>query len=323
MDSLRITLLVIGVVFIALVYAWERRKRSKDETRYARWGGVADDDTESHIAGRNSGDLETDSRLIDTAYDSYPRDDESEPVEPEFINEPFDEAINESIDEPINEPSDVNDDWRSEVEASLAKETQLQQSAVYDDDDELDLDTDPELQVAPLEDITSELEALEEIISADHEPDQIEMGDLDMPVVDTDAEVSSEPDRIIAVHVLAREGSVFTGPDILNSLTHLGMQYGDMNVFHCMGTNNKSVFSLINAVEPGIFDLSEMDDMTTPALLLMMSLPNPLPALEAFDGMLEVARSLTTSLDGRLCDETRSVLTRQAIDELRAELASL
>jgi len=46
-------------------------------------------------------------------------------------------------------------------------------------------------------------------------------------------------------------------------------------------------------------------------------------ALEAFDGMLEVARSLTTSLDGRLCDETRSVLTRQAIDELRAELASL
>jgi len=38
---------------------------------------------------------------------------------------------------------------------------------------------------------------------------------------------------------------------------------------------------------------------------------------------LGVARSLASSLDGRLCDETRSVLTRQAIDELRSELAPL
>ena len=316
MDSLRITLLVIGAVFIALIYAWERIKRGKDETRYARWGGIGEEGTEAHIVGRNSGDLETDSKLVDSAYD-----------------EPYDNVNDvddlSAYDDEIKESSSYNDiesdndnDWQSEVEASLSEDAVPETSFPQDDNLVPDLDSDPELNKNPIEDITSELEALEEMIAAEHEPDQIEIGDFDLPEEDAEI-ISHEPDRIIAVHVLAREGAVFTGPDILSSLMHLGMQYGDMNIFHCFGTNHKSIFSLVNAMEPGIFDLSDMDNMTTPALLLMMALPNPSPALEAYDGMLAAARSLAASLDGRLCDDRRSVLTKQAIDEMRAELASL
>ena len=316
MDSLRITLLVLGAVFIALIYAWERIKRGKDETRYERWGGIAEEGTEAHIVGRNSGDLETDSKLVDGAYD--------EPYE--NINDvdnlsDYDDEINDSSSYDDTE-SNTDNRWQSEVEASLAEDAVQETTFPQDDNVDLDLDSDPELNLNPIEDITSELEALEEIIAAEHEPDQIQLGDYDLPVEDTDV-ISHEPDRIIAVHVLAREGDVFTGPDILSSLMHLGMQYGDMNVFHCFGSNHKSIFSLVNAMEPGIFDLSDMDNMTTPALLLMMALPNPLPAIEAYDGMLEAARSLAASLDGRLCDDRRSVLTKQAIDEIRAELVSL
>ena len=312
MDSLRIVLLVIGVIFIALVYAWGRMKRDKDETRYARWGGVADEGTETHIIGRNSGDLETDSILVDSAYDVE--------IDPRYDDEIDDVVEPETEPEPDFVNADIEDDWQTQVTASLAEESV--QADVFPENDDVDLDSDPELQTSPLDEITSELEALEEIITVDYEPDQIELGDIEIPMDDPD-DINSQPDRVIAVHVLAREGSVFRGADILSSLMHLGMQFGDMNVFHCMGNDNKSIFSLVNAVEPGIFDLSKMDDMSTPALLLMMSLPNQLPALEAFDGMLETARSLATSLDGRLCDDRRSVLTRQAIDELRAELTGL
>lgn len=306
MDSLRITLLVIGAVFIVVIYAWERIKRGKDETRYARWGGIAEEDTEAHIVGRHSGDLETDSQLVDSAYDE-PYDD---------VNDVDDLSDYDDIE------SDIEDEWQSEVEASLSEEPI--QETIPHQDDSADLDSDPELNINPIDDITSELEALEEIIAAEHEHehDQIELGDFNLPVENPDI-IGHEPDRIITLHVLAREGAVFIGPDILSNLMHLGLQYGDMNVFHCMGNSNKSIFSLVNAVEPGIFDLSDMDEMTTPALLLMMALPNPLPAVEAYDGMLEAARSLAASLDGRLCDERRSVLTKQAIDEIRAELASL
>ena len=315
MDSLRITLLIIGVIFIALVYAWERIKRRKEHDRYARWG--VSDDAETHVVGRNSGDPETDTHLVSSAYENDSYSDETR-YENEFDDEVDSERYDstDSTDEPDlplpeTDEDDSQDNWESEVNASLREEPQ--------DEDEPDLDSDPELDTNSIDDITSELEALEEIISHEPEQNEMELGNLEV----SDEPVSSQPDRIIVVHVLAKEGQVFSGTDILNSLEHLGMQYGDMNVFHCMGANNKSVFSIVNAVEPGIFDLSDMDNMRTPALLLMMALPNPLPALEAYDGMLGVARSLASSLDGRLCDETRSVLTRQAIDELRSELAPL
>ena len=318
MDSLRITLLILGAVLVALIYAWERIKRGKDETRYARWGGIAEEGTEAHVVGRNSGDLETDSKLVDKAYDEP--DDNVNDVDD--LSD-YDDEINDSSSYDDTE-SNNDDSWQSEVEASLAEDAVQETTFPQDDNLDPDLDSDPELISNPIEDITSELEALEEIIAAEHDPDpdKIEIGDFDLPAEEVDV-ISHEPDRIIAVHVLAREGAVFTGPDILSSLMHLGMQYGDMNIFHCIGSNHKSIFSLVNAMEPGIFDLSDMDNMTTPALLLMMALPNPSPALEAYDGMLEAARSLAASLDGRLCDDRRSVLTKQAIEEIRAELASL
>ena len=313
MDSLRTILLILGAVFIALIYAWERIKRNKEDTRYARWGGVGEDDTESHTIGRNSGDLETDSTLQDHAYDT----DDSFDTNESFVEDNVD--VNNYNDEAISD----EDEWQTEVEASLSDETTPTSNDVsYEEETDFDLDSDPELNADPIDDITTELEALEEIISSDQEPAQIEIGDMDVPEIEPQAS-TRQPDRIIAIHVLAREGATFSGPDILSSLMHLGMQYGDMNVFHCLGVNNKSIFSLVNAVEPGIFNLAEMDELTTPALLLMMSLPNPVAPLEAFDGMLETARSLTASLDGRLCDDTRSVLTKQAIDELRKELATI
>jgi len=322
MDTLRITLLVIGAVFIALIYAWERIKRGKDQNRYARWG-VSDDDTETHIIGRHSGDPETDSRLVASAYEepaveeaSDLPDDQYE-YEPEFNTDDY-KSDDPSLDDDASAEAVLNevDAWQSEVEASLADDAA--DLAVSDPD--VDLESDPELNASPINDITTELEALEEIISNESEPNQMELGDLDV----TDEPVAvNEPDRIIAVHVLAREGAVFSGPDILSSLMHLDMQFGHMNIFHRLTSNEQSVFSLANAVEPGVFDLADMDDMQTPALLLIMSLPNPLPALDAFDNMLEAARSLSDSLDGRLCDDRRSVLTRQAIDELRSELSAL
>lgn len=318
MDSLRITLLVLGVILIALVYAWDRVKRRKNPNRYARWG-ISDDDTETHIIGRNSGDPETDTKLVSTAYETDSRYDTTFDDDAYFSTDK-NIKLEEEVDVLNDETFEVTpaklepepDEWQTEVDASLQEE-------IYVENIEPDLDSDPESQVNPIEDITSELEALEEMISQEPEQANIDLGDFDVPV----DVVSMQPERIIAVHILAREGSSFSGPDILSKLTELNLQHGDMNIFHRYDANNKTIFSLANAVEPGIFDIAAMDEMSTPALLFILSLPVSVPALEAYDSMLETARSLTDSLNGRLCDETRSVLTRQAIDVLRTELNTL
>lgn len=301
MDSLRITLLIVGAILIALVYAWERLKRRKENNRYARWG-VTGDETETHIIGRNSGDPETDVHLVSTAYEKdssvqyTPQTELSgidnsyrEPEEESYVDTPVVNNTNQPLDEP---------------------------GQIFDD--EPDLDADPEA-VNPIEDITSELEALEDIIAQEPQQDEMDLGDLEL----ADEAQYAEPDKIIAIHVLAREGHVFSGTEIMDCVRQLGLHFGDMDIFHRLDSNGHSIFSLANAIEPGVFDLSAMDEMSTPALLLIMSLPNPVAPLEAYDSMLDTARALTDSLNGRLCDETRSVLTRQAIDAQRDELKIL
>lgn len=305
MDSLRITLLIAGVAFIALIFFWERIKQRKRESRYERWGGVSEDGRETRIVGNRSGDPETDSRLVATAY----QHDEQQHIE---VNDAGGEA----------EQAEARH-WQEEVETSLY-------------DNEPDLDSDPEAeQYDPVPDLTSELEALEDIISNEEEQaEQIEFGNLDVAaqekipadetgVVEMGAEPApvASPERIIALHILAHEREVFSGPDILNALIHSGMQFGDMDIFHRLDEQGKPIFSLANAIEPGVFDMAAMDELTTPALLLIMTLPNSCQPLEAYDMMLDTARSITDSLNGRLCDDKRSVLTSQAIEEVRRELS--
>lgn len=309
MDSLRIILLIIGAIFVAAIYGWERVKRRKKHDRYAKWG--VSDESETHIIGRNSGDPETDSQLVSTAYetDQYVdniHDDQTD-------NEPLVEFTSDEP-EPLADDlqSNEDEDWQSEVTASLDEDT-------FTDETEPDLDSDPELVVNPIDDITSELEALEEIISHESGQDEMDLGDLDV----SDESTSSEPEQIIAIHVLAHKNSSFAGADILNNLVALNLQYDERNTFHRVDDNSNIIFSMANAVEPGTFDIDAMEAMSTPALLFILALPNSTPALEAYNSMLDTARSLADSLNGRLCDETRSVLTRQAIDARRSELNTL
>ena len=81
------------------------------------------------------------------------------------------------------------------------------------------------------------------------------------------------------------------------------------------------VFSIVNILEPGIFDPNEMGDFETPGLVVFMQLPNPIDPMQAFDRMLDISRSLTSALQGELRDDNRSVLTRQAIERLREIIA--
>jgi len=307
MDSLRITLLILGGVIIALIFFWERIKRRKRESRYERWGGVSEDGRETRVVGHRSGDPETDASLVASAY-----------LHPESTADSHGSDITHVDEQEVQQ-------WREDVEASLQ---------------EPDLDVDPELQHDdPVPELTSELEALEEIISSEDElghSEQFEIDDLvvdegDGPITGDEVEPPAEQaavnavtpeSRIIAMHILASNGEKFAGPDILSAVMKAGLQYGDMGIFHRHDEQGTALFSLANAIEPGTFDLAAMDELATPALLLIMQLPGPFSATSAFDLMLQSAQDISESLDGRLCDDRRSVLTKQAIKELRHQLST-
>lgn len=125
------------------------------------------------------------------------------------------------------------------------------------------------------------------------------------------------PSKLIVLNVFARENS-FGGQELLENLVTYGLKYGEMSIFHCYGEEgDKVLFSLVNAVEPGTFDLQKMGSIETPGVSLFTDLGNQNDPLEAFDRMLDTARKLAGEMDGELRDGARNVMTSQTIEHCR------
>lgn len=133
------------------------------------------------------------------------------------------------------------------------------------------------------------------------------------------------PDHVFSLFVMARHGVPFRGQLLLGALAAARMEYGDMQIFHrveVIDGHEKVLFSAANIREPGIFDLSAMEHFTTEGIAFFMQVHSGVDAVWAFESMVESARILADSLDGTICDATRSVLTRQTISHMRDEVIS-
>lgn len=133
-------------------------------------------------------------------------------------------------------------------------------------------------------------------------------------------EESIGPELILVLTVVAHGKGLFRGKDIVRFLEGQGLCHGEMDIFHAYSAGGRSVFSVANIVEPGIFDLRTIDSFVTPGLTLFLRLPGPAGGFAAFDAMLETARILAEGLNGEIRDERRNVLTTQAVQQIRERI---
>lgn len=128
---------------------------------------------------------------------------------------------------------------------------------------------------------------------------------------------------VLVLTVLAKDENLFNGGDIKNAVEAERLKHGDMDIFHFHMTGKKdSVFSVASLVEPGVFDLSTIDDYETPGLSLFCQFPNPMAGAGAFDILLKKARSIADKLNGQLCDDKRNLLTEQATGHYRDRIVA-
>ena len=148
--------------------------------------------------------------------------------------------------------------------------------------------------------------------------------DDDREVVPRDDEPEAET-LVVILTLLAPEGERLEGARIRAALEAQGLRYGKDRIFHhypsAAPASAGPLFSAVNIVEPGVFDLETIDSIRTPGLGLFMRLPGPKDPGDAFATMVETARALASELDAQLCDETRSKLTAQALNHLREQIA--
>jgi cell division protein ZipA len=131
-------------------------------------------------------------------------------------------------------------------------------------------------------------------------------------------------EEVLVISVICRDESGFKGPALLQNILESGLRFGEMDIFHrheSMAGNGEVLFSMANAVKPGVFDLDDIDHFSTRAVSFFLGLPGPRHPKQAFDVMVAAARKLAHELNGELKDDQRSVMTAQTIEHYRQRIA--
>ncbi|BAP44336.1 cell division protein ZipA [Pseudomonas sp. 21LCFQ02] len=130
-------------------------------------------------------------------------------------------------------------------------------------------------------------------------------------------------EEVLVISVISRDESGFKGPALLQNILESGLRFGEMDIFHrheSMAGNGEVLFSMANAIKPGVFDLDDIDHFSTRAVSFFLGLPGPRHPKQAFDVMVAAARKLAHELNGELKDDQRSVLTAQTIEHYRQRI---
>jgi cell division protein ZipA len=133
-------------------------------------------------------------------------------------------------------------------------------------------------------------------------------------------------DVIAAVNVVGSQGRVFGGRAIQLSARELGMEFGEMNIFHMKSDRSpacRHLFSMANLLKPGEFDPGAWDKFQTKGLTLFMSVPCAHRPAAVFDKMVTSAAKLSHDLGGQLQDQEQCALTKPGIDAIRAQIKSI
>jgi cell division protein ZipA len=311
MPELRWTLLILGVVFVAGLAWWERRR--------------------PHQASRQSPHIGGEPRPTSGNDGSWGPDTESSA--PRVMREPT-ITLPEIRTEVRGE---IRSDVRSEVRAELRVREpppprELPVVEIADDDSLIGLRVDGdrvEDEVAEEEAEAEEPEAEEAIVPIAPVPVVVAPAQLPVPPPPVMASVQplvdwppEEQRKLVALRLVAPAPERFQGRAMRQALAAEGFLLGKFDIFHKPDAENRAVLSAASLTKPGTFDLETMDTQRFIGLNLFAVLPGPKTPQRAFEDLLITARTLNERLQGALQDERGGPLTPTRIAAIRDGLGA-
>jgi cell division protein ZipA len=125
--------------------------------------------------------------------------------------------------------------------------------------------------------------------------------------------------EVIQVSIVAPPQQPFSGDKLLRVFEELGLEYGDMDIFHAY-QGDEIQFSVASLVKPGTFPIDAMDDFQTRGLTLFFQPPLVSRPAEAFEHMIATCHALAQRLGGKELDDRRQPLTAVKISLWRRQL---
>ncbi len=324
MDRLRLILVIVGVVLIAGIFVWELFKKRAAERRRAQLLEHLDEEERRPLIGESVlGDIgQADPfEILQRVQGRRGADREA----------PSGDHGEETV---ALEGYDIDEEFPGE-----RTEESTQTAAP------------PAMAASPASDVEasemSDLAPLSGFAACRDSPEQLDLAGLDLSArargpdpgserrgnaTDARGEGDKRPaaaesgvELHVVMTVMARSGDRFSGDAMRHALESADLYHGDMNIFHRheqpKDRRTPTLFSAANVLAPGYFEPVHMDTLSSPGIAMFMHLPGPESPVDAFQQMLDAARTVAEDLNGTLCDETRSTLTPQSINHLRERIA--
>lgn len=133
-----------------------------------------------------------------------------------------------------------------------------------------------------------------------------------------DPDLEKVPKLVVQIAVV-RSDRMLNGDELQKAMAEVGLKPGDMDIYHRYDEHrrNQVWFSVANLVEPGTFPFEDMAQFSTPGLLMFTQLPGVRDGMMIYAEMLFAAERLAGLLGASLQDESRSSLSKQAIEHTK------
>lgn len=166
-----------------------------------------------------------------------------------------------------------------------------------------------------------------QLLSAGRAPQQ------EPSVSETDVEQDSTPapvvmEKVVALHLVPRAGTLFGGVEFINALKAEGLKYDRFDIFHRFPVveqitdSTPSLFSVANLIKPGTFNMRGLERQEFKGASMFLVLPGPEDPVAAFMDMVATGRRLAATLEGQLLDSDGTHLSRQRASHLREEIVN-
>ncbi len=147
------------------------------------------------------------------------------------------------------------------------------------------------------------------------------------PGADVQHDAANEPalEKFIMFHIVPANSETFSGKDIHQVASSLGLGYGKHDVYHFPADNARagnSQFCLVNMTPEGNFDRELMPALETRGVSLILRLSEETKdGLALFSNLVAITQGISRRLGGSILDQSRAPLTPDRITMIRSDIA--
>lgn len=133
---------------------------------------------------------------------------------------------------------------------------------------------------------------------------------------------AEKPPALIVIHAIAGVDKPYQGYDLLQALLANNLRFGDRKIFHrydALTSSANPLYSVTSMNKPGTFDLPKMNGFSCDGLIFFAQLDLVEDPAAVCQMMLDGAEKLIGTLGGYLADESRAMLSTEAVSAMREQ----